>query len=168
MRISPVRSGRAAALIALLALTGVALVHAQPDRPQRPDAPAQAAEQLTFAQNMKGMGRSLRALKRATENLEAPDALERAYLALHAFQTHALGAKSTFIDVPMSEHARNEYGEDQHAYHNGLRHHLIESLEHALMLERAIMKKDLAAVTKALNELEELEHHAHDEFQSED
>lgn len=149
--------------VAIVAAT--ALVQAQPTR--RPGGPPAAGETLSFEQNMKGMGRALRGVKRATRDLSAPDSVKAALTSLQTFQERALGAKATFDEVPMSEHAMREYGEDTEAYHNGFRKHLIEAIEASLELERAIMKKDTDAISKWLDEIEEVEHHSHDEFQSE-
>ncbi|MCA9310629.1 MAG: hypothetical protein KDA21_05440 [Phycisphaerales bacterium] len=172
MRKFVVDGGRMAVLVVVTCVLLAALVQAQPQqrerRPPRPEGPAQAGDDLSFEQHMKGMGRALRGVKRSVETLDTPEAIERAFLSVQSFQEHALGAKAKFSDVPMSPHAREEYGENTEAYHRGFRHHLIEALEHSIELERAIMKKDTAAITKALNELEELEHHAHDEFQDEE
>ena len=132
------------------------------DAPSRPSVDMAS---LTFADHMSMTGRTLRTIKRAVRKLDDPASRQRALDAVQILQEHMVAAKKKIDQAPMSEYATNEFGDDTDAYHTSFRRHMVDAIEATLELELGILAKDADAVAKALEHIEEEEHHSHDEFQ---
>jgi hypothetical protein len=118
---------------------------------------------MSFEAGMKQAGRSMKAL-----SASAFDAGSRAadLEAAQALQMGILASKGQIGSVTMSDAARTKFGSDKAAYETAFRTHLLDTLGHAIALERAILAGNSADAKAALAKLEAAEESGHNLFQS--
>jgi len=125
----------------------------------------QPTEMDSFHDQMENAGRAVRALRRT----DFDDASREADLrAIQSLQAALVGAKAQIDTVEMSPQAVERYGDDLSTYRRDFRVSLIEAIEAALDLEKAVLAGEPEPAKEAYEALRGVQGRSHDLFQADD
>ncbi len=119
---------------------------------------------MDFHRAMETAGRGLRGLTRARFD---GTGTQRELMAVQMVQLGIVSAKMGLANAPKTEAAKAKYPNDED-YRRAMRTRMLEILDLSIDLERAIMEGDGDRARDLVEQIERVEHDAHDLFQPED
>ncbi len=123
-----------------------------------------ARTSMDFHQAMETAERGLRGLKRARFD---GSATRRELMGVQMIQLGIVSAKMNLANAPKTEAGQAKYPNDED-YRRAMRTHLLEVLALSVELERAIMEGDAERARSLVEQIQRVEHDAHDLFQPEE